>query len=131
MFIELAHGRIPSELKRLALFTRELELLLDQYMLTGRIALAINQYVSNRKMAEDTYSVFVNFVVRDICRWKYRENYLRQVLRRVFEVLSSHVSWYQLGENTDIKDSKTTEAWVLGEEGYSNTADPWKEERYA
>jgi len=112
MFLELAHGRIPPELKRLALFTKELELLLDQYMLTGGIAQSTHQYVSERKIAEDAYATFVSFMVRDICRWKQDENYARQILRRIFEVLSSHISWNQLGEGTDVKDSKTTESYV-------------------
>lgn len=112
MFLELANGRIPDELRRLVLFTNELELLLDQYMLTGGIALAINQYVSRREIAEDTYTLFVNFMVRDICRWGYDENYARQILRRILEVLSSHVSWRQLGEGTDVRDSRTAESYV-------------------
>jgi len=112
MLLELAQGRIPSKLKRLGLFTKELELLLDQYMLTGGIAQATHQYVSRRKIAEDTYATFVNFMVRDICRWKHKENYARQILRRIFEATASHISWNQLGEGTDVKDSKTAESYV-------------------
>jgi len=112
MFLQLAHGRIPSELKRLALFTKELDLLLDQYMLTGGIAQAIHQYVSKRKIAEDTYNMFVGLMVRDICRWKHDENYARQILRRIFETISSHISWNQLREGTDVRDSKTAESYV-------------------
>ena len=112
MFLQLAHGMIPLELERLALFTKELELLLDQYMLTGGIAQATHQYVSRRKIAEGTYATFVNFMVRDICRWKHRENYARQILRRIFEVIPSHISWNKLAEGTDIKDSKTAESYV-------------------
>ena len=112
MLLELAQGRIPSELKRLALFTKEMELLLGQYMLTGGIAQATHQYVSKRKIAEDTYAMFVNFMVRDICRWKHNENYARQILRRIFEVLSSHISWNKLADGTDVKDSKTAESYV-------------------
>jgi len=112
MICELVNGRIPSELKRLALFTKELELLLDQYMLTGGISQAINQYVSKRKIAEDSYSIFVNLMVREICRWNHEEHYTRQILRRIFEVLSSTISWNQLKEGTDVKDSKTAESYV-------------------
>lgn len=112
MIFELVNGRIPSELKRLALFTKELECFLDQYMLTGGISQATNQYISKRKIAEDTYSIFVNLMVREICRWNHEEHYTRQILRRIFEVLSSTVSWNQLKEGTDIKDSKTAESYV-------------------
>jgi len=112
VFLDLAHGKIPPELKRLALFTKELELLLDQYLLTGGIAQAIHQYISKRKIAEDTYGTFVNQMIRDVCRWGYDENYARQVLRRIFEVLSSQVSWNDLKSGTDIRDSKTAESYV-------------------
>jgi predicted AAA+ superfamily ATPase len=89
-----------------------LELLLDQYLLTGGISQAANQYVSRRKIAEDTYSIFVNLMIREICRWNHEEHYTRQVLRRIFEVLSSTVSWNQLKEGTDVRDSKTAESYV-------------------
>ncbi|RLI46637.1 ATP-binding protein [Candidatus Bathyarchaeota archaeon] len=112
MLLQLANGIIPHELERLALFTKELELLLDQYMLTGGIAQATHQYVSKRKIAEGTYATFVNLMVRDICRWKHHENYARQILRRIFEALSSLISWNDLRKGTDIRDSKTAESYV-------------------
>ncbi|MEM3697899.1 MAG: DUF4143 domain-containing protein [Candidatus Bathyarchaeia archaeon] len=112
ILIELAHGKIPLELKRLALFTRELELLLDQFLVTGGIPQAIHQYISKREIAEDTYATFVSLMVRDVCRWKHEEIYARQILRRIFEVLSSHISWNQLKEGTDIRDPKTAESYV-------------------
>lgn len=112
MFLQLAHGMIPLELERLALFTKELELLLDQYMVTGGIAQATHQYVASQKIAEGTYSQYVSQMVRDVCRWKHDENYARQMLRRIFEVLSSHISWNELKKGTDIRDSKTAESYV-------------------
>jgi predicted AAA+ superfamily ATPase len=51
-------------------------------------------------------------MVREICRWNHEEHYTRQVLRRIFEVLSSTISWNQLKESTDIKDGKTAESYV-------------------
>jgi hypothetical protein len=45
MLLEMACGRIPSEIERLGLFAKELDAMLDQYMMTGGIAVAINQYV--------------------------------------------------------------------------------------
>ncbi|MGA3291358.1 MAG: ATP-binding protein [Candidatus Bathyarchaeia archaeon] len=112
MFVELACGRIPDEIERLAMFAKELDAMLDQYMMTGGIAVAINQYVSNGKISEGTYNDYVGLVVRDIVRWKYDEHYARQILRRIFEVHSSQVSWNDLKTGTDVKDSKTAEAYA-------------------
>ena len=112
MLTQLAQGILPQELKRLGLFTKELDILLDQYMITGGISKAIDQYFSRREIADDTYITFVNFMVRDICKWNHDETYSRQILRRIFETLASQISWNQLKEGTDVKDSKTSESYV-------------------
>jgi len=112
VLLKLAQGRVLPHLNRLALFTKELENLLDQYMLTGGIAQAVHQYVSRRRIAEDTYNTFVNFIIRDIVRWNYDEIYARQILRRIFEVLSSCISWNQLKNGTEVRDVKTVESYV-------------------
>lgn len=112
IILELAKGRIPSELKELALFSKELGVLLEGYLLTGGIASAIHEYTANRKISRDTYTTFVHFVVRDICRWGQNENYARQILRRIIETLASQVSWNSLREDTEISDHKTAGSYV-------------------
>jgi predicted AAA+ superfamily ATPase len=112
MFLEMACGRIPDEIRRLDVFVKDLDFMLDQYMITGGIAVAINQYVSTRRIADGTYNDYVGLVVRDIIRWKFYEHYARQVLRRIFEVNCSQVSWNDLKNGTDIRDMKTAESYA-------------------
>ena len=112
IFLELAQGKIPQDFMRLHLFVKEFDTLFEQYMITGGIPQAINQYLSAKSIAEETYMTFVNLLVRDICRWEQNENYARQMLRRIMESLSSQISWNQLKEGTDVRDSKTSESYV-------------------
>lgn len=112
ILLELACGNIPPEIDSLSLFVKELDCLLDQYMITGGIATAINQYVSKGKISEATYTDYVSLVIRDIARYGYYEHYMRQILRRVFEVTSSRISWNDLKSGTDIRDSKTAEKYA-------------------
>ena len=112
MFLELANGRIHKELKRLALFSKELTQLLEDYLITGGIAPAIHEYTTTGRISRDTYATFLHFVVRDLCNWGQDENYARQILRRMIETLTSHVSWNSLKEDTEISDHKTAEAYV-------------------
>jgi len=112
MILELARGRIPTELKKLAMFSKELGVLFEKYLVTGGIAPAIHEYTSTRNISNDTYGTFVHFVVRDICRWGQDENYARQILRRVIETLASHVSWNSLKDDTEIQDHKTVGTYV-------------------
>lgn len=112
MFLELARGRIPTEIKQLAIFSRELRVLFEKYLLTGGIAQAIHEYTASHRISRDTYATFVHFVVRDICRWGQDENYARQILRRIIETLASRVSWNSLKEDTEIQDHKTVGSYV-------------------
>lgn len=112
MILELTKGRIPTELKQLAIFSKELNVLFEEYLLTGGISPAIHEYTSNRKISRDTYATFVHFVVRDICRWGQNESYARQILRRMIETLASRVSWNTLKEDTEIHDHKTAGSYV-------------------
>jgi predicted AAA+ superfamily ATPase len=112
-FFDLANGRIPSELKKLAIFSEDLSRLLEDYLVTGGIASASHEYVSTGKISRDTYATFVHFVVRDLCNWGQDESYARQILRRLIETLASHVSWNVLKEDTEISDHKTAEAYVV------------------
>lgn len=112
MILELAKGRIPLDLKRLLIFSKELKVLFEEYLLTGGVAPAIHEYTANRKISRDTYATFVHFVVRDICRWGQDENYARQILRRMIETLASHVSWNSLKDDTEIQDHKTVGSYV-------------------
>jgi len=112
MILELAKGRIPIELRKMVFFSKELETLFEQYLLTGGIASAIHEYTASRRISRDTYGTFVHFVVRDICRWGQDENYARQILRRMIETLASQVSWNSLKEDTEISDHKTAGSYV-------------------
>jgi predicted AAA+ superfamily ATPase len=111
-FLDLANGQIPDGLKKLAVFSEDLSKLFEDYLVTGGIAPAIHEYISTGKIPMDTYGTFVHFVVRDICNWGQDENYARQILRRLIETLTSHVSWNVLKEDTEISDHKTAEAYV-------------------
>jgi len=112
IILDLAKGVIPIELKKIAFFSKELDMLFEEYLLTGGIAPAIHEYTANRRISRDTYGTFVHFVVRDICRWGHDENYARQILRRMIETLASQVSWNSLKEDTEISDHKTAESYV-------------------
>lgn len=105
-------GNIPIELERLMIYSNELEILLEEYLVTGGIAQAINEYISTCRISENTYETFVNFLIRDISRWGANENYARQIVRRIIETLCSRVSWNSLKEDTEVGDHKTVESYV-------------------
>lgn len=113
MFSSLADGTIPPEIDQLKIYTKDLNRLLQQYLITGGVAQAIDQYISRDKIEQDTYDMFIGNVVRDLAKWQHREAYVRQVLRGIIESTGSRISWNALTQRTDIKDSRTVEDYAV------------------
>jgi len=119
MFSSLADGNIPPEVDQLKIFTKDLNRLLEQYLITGGVAPAVDQYISGRKIEQDTYDMFIGNMVRDLARWRHREAFARQVLRAIIESTRSRTSWNALKKLTDISDSRTVEDYgVTLEDSY-------------
>jgi len=113
MFSCLADGDIPPEVDQLKIFTKDLNRLLEQYLITGGVAQAAHQYISGRKIEQDTYDMFIGNMVRDLTRWRHREAYTRQILRGIIESTCSRTNWNALRDWTDIADSRTVEDYAV------------------
>ena len=111
-FLALAAGTITPRLERLALFTKEINYLLDQYLLTGGIAQAVDRYLSKGTITQDTYDTFVDHLVRDLVRYGRKETLTRQIVKRIIDIIPSHTSWNRLKEGTEVKDHKTACKYV-------------------
>ena len=113
ILLQLGRGEIPYELEKIyLLFSSDLRALLEDYLITGGIAQAIDEYIKTRNISDNTYATFINFLVRDITRWNMSELYAKQIIRRVIETLSTPISWHSLKEGTEIRDHKTAETYV-------------------
>ncbi|MBS7637683.1 ATP-binding protein [Candidatus Bathyarchaeota archaeon] len=108
----LANGEIPEPLSELELYQRDLDGLLDDYLITGGIPRAINSYVSRGAIPEIVYSDYVNLILRDIARWGGNEIYLRQILQRILQTMSSQVSWNTLKDDTEIATHDTARWYI-------------------
>lgn len=109
---KIMQGEIPKEVNEFALYSRELELLFRDYMITGGIPKVINDYVKAPVIPDNSYKVYVDAVLGDITRWDKKEIYLRQVVVRIMETIGSSVSWSSLRNNTDISSHETVASYV-------------------
>jgi predicted AAA+ superfamily ATPase len=108
----LAEGEMPDCIHELRLYSKDLEGLLDDYVVTGGIPRGANCYISEGTIPDIVYSDYVNLILRDIARWGGNEMYLRQIIQRVIETLSSQVSWNVLKEGTEISTHDTARWYV-------------------
>ena len=109
---DLQKGIIPDEVKELNLYLGALSRYFREYLLTGGVVRAVNDFIQEGKIMEGTYATYVDATIGDILRWGKRESYLVQLIRRLNETLCSQVSWNNLRENTDIGSANTVSEYV-------------------
>lgn len=109
---DLAEGKIPDRIQALRPYSKDLDGLLEDYLVTGGIPRAINSYISRGAIPDIVYSDYVNLILRDIARWGGKEIFLRQIIQRVVETLSSQVSWNALRGGTEISTHDTARWYV-------------------
>jgi predicted AAA+ superfamily ATPase len=109
---DLAEGKIPDCIHALKPYSKDLEGLLDDYLVTGGVPRAVNSYISRGVIPDIVYSDYVNLILRDITRWGGNEIYLRQIIQRGIETLSSQVSWNALKDGTEISTHDTARWYV-------------------
>ena len=100
VFYDLTGGKMLDRIHELMPYLKDLEGFLDDYLITGGIPRAVNSYISRGSIPEIVYSDYVNLIRRDITRWGGNEAYLRQIIQRVIETVSSQVSWNALKDGT-------------------------------
>jgi hypothetical protein len=112
VLLDLANGKIPERLNELKLYQQDLNGLFDDYLVTGGIPRATNSYVSRGAIPEIVYSDYVNLILRDIARWGGNEIFLRQMVQRIVQTLSSQASWNALKDETEISTHDTARWYV-------------------
>jgi len=109
---KLAKNQIPTELKQLSLYLDKLNKYLDDYLITGGVARAVNEYTQYGEIKETTYQTYVDVTIGDFLRYNNDETYLAQTLRAINETLCSQVSWRTLSSKTDIGSQNTIAKYV-------------------
>lgn len=112
MLNELARGKMPNVIYALDPYVKDLQGLLEDYLITGGVPRVVNSYISQGNIPDIVYSDYVNLIVRDITRWGGNEIYLRQIIQRIIETLSSQVSWNSLKDETEIATHDTVRWYV-------------------
>jgi len=109
---EVSRGLIPPIVREVELYSKELSRYFEEYLLTGGIPKALDDYQKYGEIRQETYSFYVRVTIGDILRWNKREIYLTQIVRRIIETLSSRVSWRSLKRDTDIGHVNTVAEYV-------------------
>uniref|UniRef100_A0A7C3J2L8 ATP-binding protein n=1 Tax=Candidatus Methanomethylicus mesodigestus TaxID=1867258 RepID=A0A7C3J2L8_9CREN len=110
--LQVLDGKLPELFRGVMGQSRRLEEMLDDYLITGGMPQAINEYASRHAISDGTYSDFVDLIMKDISQWGGEEVLARQVLWRVSETMATQVSPNALKEGTEIADYRTVEKYL-------------------
>ena len=109
---DIASGRIPPQLEEISLYAKELEILFDDYLLTGGVVKVIDDYRRSGQIPSADYKAYIDSLTGDLQRWEKRESYLRQVIRRIIDTLGGPVAWNTLKQETDLASHNTVADYV-------------------
>lgn len=109
---DLFDGNIHETIEKLSLHKKQLDALLEIYLLTGGIPSAINEYKTKGNLSTKLYNIYLTAIIGDLNRYNYKEHYFKQIIREIFNTLSNPISWNSFTKNTDIRSHNTVQDYI-------------------
>lgn len=109
---KLLGGEIPNDFAELAAYQKELDAHLSDYLITGGIASAIDEFLKTGNISEGTYKIYLDAITGDLNKANREDSYLRQLVPNIIDSLGTPVSWQTLRKNSDIGSHHTVEQYV-------------------
>jgi hypothetical protein len=113
MFFKLCNGEIPPFISEtLRLYQKDLNAILDNYLLTGGIMRAIESFFSKDRIDESIYELYIRALIGDLGKWRYGETIAKQVLRSAMQKMCSRVSLNNIASENEIGSHNTVSSYL-------------------
>ncbi len=114
-FTQIINGTLPKSAWDLSRIILALDRLLDEYLITGGIMLAINDYHKTGKISPQIYEMYVKQILGDITRAGREEKTAKSILGSILKKTGNPISWNGIRSENDIASTPTVEqyAYVL------------------
>jgi hypothetical protein len=109
---DLFNGKIDESLIALSMHKKELNSLLETYLLTGGIPLTINEFKKDERISTNTFNIYLNAIIGDLRRYNYKEHYFKQICREIFNSMPNPVSWNNFTKHTDVRSHNTAQDYI-------------------
>lgn len=80
----------------------ELDALFDEYLITGGVMAATNQFYERNEIPNNTYELYLQMFFGDLARLKRDESTAKKVLSSVLRHPQSHVGWQAISKETGL-----------------------------
>jgi predicted AAA+ superfamily ATPase len=98
LFNESAHKWLDPLLP----FKTELDAIFDEYLLTGGVMTATNQYFRKKEISNNTYELYLQMFFGDLARLKREESTAKKVLSSILKHPQNYVGWQKIARETGL-----------------------------
>ncbi len=111
-FQKLLEGKIPKSAWDLSRLSLALDKLLDEYLLTGGILLAVNEYHNTGRISSQIYDLYTKQITGDITRAGREEKTAKLILGSIIKKMGTPTSWNGIRTENGIASSPTVEQYA-------------------
>ena len=112
MIRNMADGSMDEDLFELSTFQNQLDKHLDNYLITGGMPTAVNEFLKNGFIQDSVYQIYVNAIMGDLRRADRDVSYMVQLIPNIIKSIATPTSWTSLKENSDIGSHHTVEEYI-------------------
>jgi len=106
-FMLLALGKEPDSLRAILPFVKDMDAVLDEYLMTGGIMFVVNSFVSTKHIPQTMYELYVRQVMGDISKVGREEMTAKQIIASFVKRIGSRTSWLNIAKENGIPSPVT------------------------
>ncbi len=111
-FTKIINSTLPKSAWDLSRIILTLDKLLDKYLITGGIMLAINDYHKTGKISPQIYEMYTKQILGDITRAGREEKTAKLIIGSILKKMGTPISWNGIKVENDIASTPTVEQYV-------------------
>lgn len=112
ILFDLFEGKLHPSLENLQLYKKDLDSLFEIYLLTGGIPATINEFMKKGSISTGLFNIYLKAIIGDLHRFNYKELSFKQIVREIFNTLSTPISWNSFTKTTDVRSHNTVQEYM-------------------
>lgn len=109
---DLFEGKISEDIENLMLYKKQLDSLLEMYLITGGIPSTINEFKKTNSISRRLYNVYLEAIIGDLNEYNFKEKNVKQILTQLFTNFTTPISWNSITKTSEVKHHETIDKYV-------------------
>jgi len=105
--MDLIKGNPHKWIEQLLPLQNDIEVLFDEYIITGGIMTAVNQFCTKKEINNTVYEMYLQVFFGDLARMMREEMTAKKILTAIINHQGRPIGWTRIAKETDIKQPLT------------------------